>query len=313
MVRLSTGVAIPILMVLSACQPDGDTRTHLVEVSERQPPAIRTALIQPSPIALDSPISVYVEVKDPNPAISLRYLWMVNGLPVAEKTNDPSAPALLKKGDRVMVEVIPSDGSLEGTSFRTEQVVVANTPPVIKGITLLQDEQTQGRQLLVKAEIDDPDHDDVSAVYRWYKNDNVIQEGPENRLNLTGISTKDVIYVDVIPSDAQDLGKVQRSLPWNLDNTAPRITSTPPAPISYDKFQYLVSATDDDGDPLRYSLEVAPPDMTIDMNTGQIEWKIKPGISGSHKVRVLAQDTRGGFASQEFELNLSLPAAPPTS
>lgn len=309
-IGLSASVVIPVLVVLWACQPDVENRTSSTGGGEQRPPLIRTALIQPSPIVLDSPASVYVEVGNSDQdAMTIRYRWIVNGQLVAEKTDDPSAPALMKKGDRVTVEVIPSHGALEGMPFKTEPTVVANTPPAIRDITLLQDEETQGRKLLVKAEIDDPDHDDVSAVYRWYKNDNVIQEGPESKLDIAEISTKDVIEVDVIPSDGQDAGKVQRSLPWSLSNTAPRITSTPTAPMSHERYRYLVQARDDDGDALSYSLEVAPPDMTIDMKTGQIEWNIKPGVLGNHRVRVVAQDSRGGFASQEFEINLSLPSA----
>jgi hypothetical protein len=38
---------------------------------------------------------------------------------------------------------------------------------------------------------------------------------------------------------------------------------------------------------------------------------VPSNIQGSHRVRVVAQDDRGGIAAQEFDLSLSSPASPP--
>ena len=59
---------------------------------------------------------------------------------------------------------------------------------------------------------------------------------------------------------------------------------------------------------ITFSLETAPPGMTIDEHKGVVSWQISPDQIGVHKVRILAKDSQGAVTFQEFELNLT-PAA----
>jgi hypothetical protein len=92
-------------------------------------------------------------------------------------------------------------------------------------------------------------------------------------------------------------------------NSPPAIVSAPSAPTGRDRYEYAVKAVDPEGDRLTYRLEAAPPGMTIDAETGQIQWSVAPTAAGTHHVRVVVQDVGGGTAFQEFDV--SVPSSPP--
>lgn len=84
-------------------------------------------------------------------------------------------------------------------------------------------------------------------------------------------------------------------------NLPPVIESVPPidATATLDYF-YEVLANDPEMDPLTYSLALAPDGMSIDSETGVIEWQ--PDIVGATQVAILVQDDQGAAALQEFDL-----------
>jgi hypothetical protein len=208
----------------------------------------------------------------------------------------------------VAVEVTPFDGTIEGAAFRSAAAAVVNTPPIISDVSVEFDHAAQGRQLLAKVDLVDPDHDAVSLTYRWKKNETVLKEGEENTLDLAGLTAKDTIRVDVTASDGAPDGSVTVTEQFTLSNSSPTIVSKPSSLPNGDQYDYLVQATDEDGDAITYELEVAPPGMTIGAKTGRIHWGVTPDKNGSHRVRVIARDSQGGFATQEFELSLTAPS-----
>ena len=87
------------------------------------------------------------------------------------------------------------------------------------------------------------------------------------------------------------------------DNVAPVITSTPATDaIANDPYTYDVEATDDNGDTLTYSLDIAPAGMTIDTASGLINWTPSDAQLGDNPVTVRVADGAGGFATQSFQV-----------
>ena len=70
------------------------------------------------------------------------------------------------------------------------------------------------------------------------------------------------------------------------------------------QYEYVVQAKDVDGDTVSFRLETAPPGMTIDRVTGLLSWLVNPGLAGTHRVKVMADDGQGGMAWQEFEVSI---------
>jgi len=95
-------------------------------------------------------------------------------------------------------------------------------------------------------------------------------------------------------------------------NVAPQITSTPITTARVGvAYAYRVTATDANGDNLRYSLSRAPSGMTINATTGQIAWTPTAAQIGNRSVTARVTDPAGLSASQAFTIAVSAANAAP--
>jgi hypothetical protein len=93
-------------------------------------------------------------------------------------------------------------------------------------------------------------------------------------------------------------------------NTAPVLTSTPPEQAVLARpYRYQVLAQDAEETALQFALEQAPAGMTIDANTGRIDWTPAVDQVRGHDVTVMVRDGRGGKARQSFSLTVAADAA----
>ncbi|HXV68349.1 MAG TPA: Ig domain-containing protein [Nitrospira sp.] len=271
-----------------------------------QAPAITSARILNDPIPLTGPVAVQVEADDPErEAVSFQYQWYVDNVPLPKQTDATLPAEILRRGQTVMVEIVPTDGTHRGQPYRTKPILVGNTSPKIISISFTPLAVRPGDKIEAQVEAADPDHDRVDLTYKWFRNDAVIQEGEEPFLDTAGLASGDRIVVEVTAHDPAKSGSSLRSDALVLGNSAPTIVSSPPAPGAPDRFEYAVRAVDPDGDRLTYQLESAPPGMTISEASGQIAWSIPADQRGTFHVKVVARDGRGGMASQEFDLTLT--------
>jgi hypothetical protein len=292
--------------LISGCSSD-ETGSHEPSAVEKnnRPPVVKSVAILPTPAVLSDALAVMVEAQDPDlNIVHFRYRWLVNGKVISGQTKETFPAEMLKRGDQIIVEVTPFNGRVEGAPFRSASVSVVNTAPIISDITIDVDHEAQGRQLLAKVDAVDPDNDPIAILYRWRKNGTVLKEGEEKRLEVAGLTAKDSIEVDVTASDGIPDGVTTVTQRFTLSNSAPIIVSSPSPSIIGNQYDYVVRATDADGDPLTYALDLSPSGMAIHAETGHIHWVITPELNGSHRVRVLARDPNGGFATQEFELSV---------
>jgi hypothetical protein len=280
-------------------------------VSGNHPPVIHEAAVVPTPIVLDAPISVQIHADDQDrDALTFHHQWMVNGRSLDGQTAPTLPVSFLKQGDTVSVEIVPDDGKARGAIYRTATATVANTPPIISSLSVRPQPAKPGDKLEALVEADDPDHDRFELSFRWWRNTTVAKEGDEAILDTTGFSLKDVVTVEVTPRDRTATGKAMKSDPLLLGNSPPTIMSTPSTPVGREHYEYVVKAIDPEGDRIRYRLEIAPPGMTIEADTGHIAWQVAPELTGSYKVRVVAEDIQGGTAFQEFDVTLTNPIPP---
>ena len=271
-----------------------------------QPPTITAAKILNDPIPLTGPVEVQVDALDPErEAVSFYYQWYVNNIPFTGQTNATLPAKLLRRGQSVFVEIIPSDGVNKGHPYRTKSVEVGNTSPKVVAVLLTPQTARTGDKLEAQVEASDPDHDGIDLTYKWFRNDEVIKEGDQSFLDTTGFSTQDKIMVEVTANDPSIAGNSLKSEPFVLGNSAPKIVSTPPMSSAEDRFDYPVKATDPDGDQLTYQLEAAPPGMMISPESGHIAWQIPSNQAGTFHIKVVAKDGHGGMATQEFDLRLT--------
>lgn len=90
----------------------------------------------------------------------------------------------------------------------------------------------------------------------------------------------------------------------------PFIISTPSVSVDFGaSYSYLVEAADPNDLPVTFTLVQAPEGMTIGAFSGQISWSAD--VAGVHEIEVLAQNVRGAYGGQVFDLTVE-DALPPT-
>jgi len=274
------------------------------------PPRILAAHL-PDPVTRSGPVTISLNVEDlEHDAVTLQYRWYVNESLVQGETGSQFPPEKLQRGDRVSVEITPSDGRSIGAPYKTQSVPVANTLPFVVRVGL-PEQIRPGDTVKVEAEIKDADNDDVHVRYRWWKNQDIVAETDVPSLETKDFVRGDTLRVSIIPRDGGGEGKEISPPPVVIGNSPPRFTSRPLPVTQKGLYQYLLTAVDAEGDPISFDLQTAPPGMTIDKRAGLISWKIPAELSGAYRVRVVAEDGQGGSSSQEFEL--SLPPSPAAS
>jgi RHS repeat-associated protein len=77
------------------------------------------------------------------------------------------------------------------------------------------------------------------------------------------------------------------------------------------EYRYDADTTDEEGDPVTYSLLVSPAGMTIEATTGLVLWTPAVGESGSHPVSIAATDSKGAAMVQSYTLIIRQGNQPP--
>jgi hypothetical protein len=254
-------------------------------------------------------ISAFAEAKDPDQdEVTFRFRWFVNGERIPGDSSATLSPDALKRGDRVTVEAVPHDGTMEGLPLRAAEVSVVNTPPMIESLALEPKEPKVGDRIHVVLEGKDVDGDVVQYRYKWQRNSQVVQEGEQNALDTSSFSRGDTITVAVLPQDQNGAGKEVQAQGLTMVNRPPKFTSAAPASVSQGMFDYIVTASDPEGDPVSFFLDSAPPGMTIDERTGRLQWAVPSASNGSYHVKITVKDDHQGWAFQEFDVVLKAPA-----
>jgi hypothetical protein len=294
-------------LLVAGCLGDNGSSSRTPE-NDNHSPVIKALSILPNPPILAGPLTVRVEAQDlDSDTVKFRYRWFVNGQVLSGQTGETLPPAVLKRGDQVTVEVTPSDGTTDGTPNMSASVSIANTAPILSSLSVDVDHAAQGRQLRAKVDVLDPDDDAVTLAYRWRKNETVVKEGEDSTLSVAGLTARDVVDVDVTATDGNTNGSTTLSGRFTMSNSSPTILSSPSLATTGEIYEYVVQASDPDGDRLTYTLEEAPPGMSIGEQTGRIRWTVTPEAKGLYRIKVVAQDSKGGFAAQAFELSISRP------
>ena len=304
-------VVLPLLFIgCNQSTAPGDGSSSPSDAPPQRLATIRLATITPDPITLNETVKVMIEIDDghSDPA-GFQYQWMANGAPLRDQTGPVLTPSMLQRGDRVTVELVPTRGTVQGTRYQAGPAVVGNTPPVVSQLSIERQADPHA-PVFAKMDVIDADHDEMQFDFRWWRNNRVVQQGPEGTLDTTGFQTKDTLEVEVTPRDQASVGKAVRSESIYVGNSPPKIVSAPADLIGRDRYEYMVKAVDADGDPLSFLLEMAPLGMVIDKATGHLVWQIPLEQRGSHRVRIVAEDGQGGKAFQEFDFILPAPGKP---
>lgn len=107
-----------------------------------------------------------------------------------------------------------------------------------------------------------------------------------------------------------DFGSQQKVGP--LQNHLPVFATQPPTDATVGQlYRYDASASDADGDSLRFDLVVAPSGLAIEATTGVAVWTPSSNQAGTNDIVVRVSDGRGGVALQSFQVLVKPANSPP--
>ena len=118
--------------------------------------------------------------------------------------------------------------------------------------------------------------------------------------NGSGSLSADIVRFDQLGKNSLTINDPDLFGPFGLAISGTVLASDPPV-----LYSYQVTAKDPDGDTLTYSLLKSPPDMTIDSDTGLIEWLVTSKDLGSYEIIVEVADGMGGTDQQMFTLEIT--------
>ena len=280
---------------------------------ENRPPEVRKVRFDPVHPVPGKLLRVHVGASDPDhDPIELGHTWKINGQRMPSSGPVITVPAHLRKGDRIEVSVVASDGRTHSEPS-VQTILIGNRPPSMQEIKI----HIQGNQngelghWVADPSAKDPDGDELVFRYSWLVNGRPIDEEGD-RLARAPRKRGDEIQIIVWATDGQAESAPLESARFTIGNSPPDIHSRPPAMDPSGKFIYQVEASDRDGDRgLRYSLEQGPEGMTIDAFSGELRWQATHRHAGEHIVELAVDDRHGGETSQTFYVEVTTgPASP---
>ena len=168
----------------------------------------------------------------------------------------------------------------------------------------------------------------VNTLYRYgwqlTHEENVIvslAEGPDGMTLGDGViewtpGTEDADTAPVVELLATDSSGQQASQRFHLQvvselpNQPPFFTTTPPLTgLADESWVYLAEAIDPELDEINFILDSAPVGMSVDASTGEVTWI--PDSGGEYPVTLLAIDSYGATASQDFVIEVRGVNSPP--
>ncbi len=274
-------------------------------------PIVRAARIYPSDVSLLSTLRVDIRGEDPaGRALTYKYQWIVNDIPVSGASDPQFSLHDLKNRDRVEVEVIPTVEGFDGRSFKSPPVIVGSTVPEITEIRLEPMPIHRGQTLSAKVVARHPDGEPVKLAFKWFRNGKEVPGAISDTLETKAFRKKDILAVLVTPSDAKVSGEPKGSAALTIENGPPGITSLPPTVVEDGQYRYQVIAIDPDEDVVRYELKEGPVGMSIEPVTGKVVWKLTMDSKGKHRVVIVAKDPDNASTEQDFVLEGETPTAP---
>jgi len=206
-------------------------------------------------------------------------------------------------------QIASSDNTMRGKEDSSTPIPILNSPPTITAVSIDPELPRRNSTLKAKIEASDPDGDTIAFSYQWVKNGNALIGEASETLRDPTLRKGDTILLRVTPYDMESTGEEVVSREIVILNSAPNITSSPKAQrLKSTLYRYQVVAEDPDGDPITFSLSPSSPQgMTIDPQTGLVQWRIGRNDASTHTIEIVATDGDEGRCTQKYNLTIRTP------
>ena len=229
----------------------------------------------------------------------------------SQQTSESEKPSATTQAVAEESEITPakaptvSEEPTETTSeTETSSLQPTNQPPRINSVAFANPYVHRGVDIEAIPEVEDPDGDDVSVTYRWFLNGQELQEELGPILPGDRFVKGDRIALWLIPADEYGPGKTFYGSEFVIPNAPPQLT-TDLQPVFQDNIlDFVIPATDPDGDEITFSLSGAPEGMSIDAQSGKLYWAPKEAqlSQGPYHVQILLDDHDGGQTMVNFDI-----------
>ncbi|MFQ5842684.1 MAG: Ig domain-containing protein [Thermodesulfobacteriota bacterium] len=302
--RLISGCIV--LMFIVGCTGEAPEKP----AGRNTPPSIRSIKVTPENPSTDTELRVELKAHDSEgDPVQYQYQWVKNGRDIPGANGQTLTGDHFRKGNSISIRVAPSDGKLQGKEAFSDPIRIFNSIPKVTMISIDPEFPRRNSPLKARVEASDPDGDTIAFSYQWVKNGNVLMGEHSEILRDSTLRKGDKVTLRVTPYDMEGTGEQVASQEIAILNSAPIITSSPQAQkLKSTLYRYQVVAQDPDGDPITFSLSPSSPrGMTIDPQTGLIQWKIGRDDAGTHTIEIIATDGDEGRCTQKYNLTIRTP------
>ncbi len=209
----------------------GEPEQSGVVVVSNSAPVVTSVKVTPLVGKDDTVFTCVTEGSDPDgDVITWIYSWLVDGEPApgltgAEVTNVPFSGIQAE----LTCTAQPFDAEEAGEALAaSNKAVLFNVPPTASDVVVTPEEATTLTTLTCTANLGDPDGDDVTPIYQWYRVEadgaKAIKDAEDSVLSPPNTSHFDTVYCSVTPTDGKVEGPSQLSNTVYIANTAPKIS-----------------------------------------------------------------------------------------
>ncbi len=269
------------------------------------PPVVLSVAVLPEKAFKGTELSAAVQAKDPDgDPVTYRYQWIRNDEEMAGETGPTLKGERFRKGDSIQVRVTPSDGKEEGRALVSSPVKILNSPPVVQEVLIEPGRPTSSDSLTARPRGSDPDGDFIYYSFQWEKNGRVMDQERNAVLEAGKFVKGDSIAVTVTPDDREVQGTPKKSQAVVISGSPPIITSSPSSTVEKGMYKYQVKVRQVDHGRLAFVLKSGPAGMTIDKDTGFIQWGVEKEARGTYPVEIEVSDDEGAKSTQKYELTV---------
>jgi outer membrane protein assembly factor BamB len=226
------------------------------------PPPTPAAVVKPLSPTVGQLLTCETMVPDRDvdqEAVTVKYRWFRNDqLDPLSEGSPVLPPQVIRRGERWRCEAWSTDGTDE-SGRAVAEVTVQNSPPGAPGLVIEPEVARTGDTLTCRVGVPavDPDGDDVSYTFSWWRNERPVPSGAEpSRLPANLTSRGDRFRCAATPSDG--------ALPGPAATIERTISNSPPGPARVQlspggvkpgqplRCEVAAKAVDPDGDKVRY-------------------------------------------------------------
>jgi hypothetical protein len=281
------------------------------------PPAVASIELEPRRPVAGARLRAKALLRDARgQKVGVDYQWQTaSGRPLAEGRDLDTTG--LEPGSVVEVVATPRYDEQSGEPFTHRFRLEAEASQIAVVVIDSRDGKSVGSLLrAVVATTDDEAGFDEVAL-EWRVAGKLV--GNDEDLDTTPFRPGDVVELRARPAEelAEESG---RSRPVHAEpivlepSPAPAITSKPSSGVEDGRYRYVMQAESPvRGAQLRYELLKGPEGMTVDAESGLVEWHPKTGQRGPFDVEVAVMDQWGSGMAQGFAISTDSTVAPPAA